>query len=131
MKSKMKSTTYITKISVTHHLPAQTLNGKSPRCVARIFIDESRPIMEGDIAGDFVWRDTVDYSDYAEDERIRSFVANLLEVKPEDITLQFNRYTGCGMCPCSPGIAVIHKDHARNSRIAPDYSLKIENQTLN
>ena len=90
--------------------------GVSSRRVAEI-THAWRPINNGDIIGDLVWRhqppeittrmirkagllDTIAW-------KLRQFD---IYVEADDLSIKWNRYLGCSMCPCSPGWEVILKD---------------------
>lgn len=90
--------------------------GVSSRRVAEI-THAWRPINNGDIIGDLVWRrqppeittrmirkagllDEIAW-------RLRRFD---IYVEADDLSIKWNRYLGCSMCPCSPGWEVILKD---------------------
>lgn len=92
--------------------------GKLARANIRIFLGDkmtSRPGMSN-IMEDFAWRRSGNteqiHEKFCSDKNLKETIINKLkEIKmfPEkcnDIKLEFDRYTGCSMCPCSPGIIV-------------------------
>jgi hypothetical protein len=82
------------------------------KCALRVFIEDDRPILNGDIAGDFNWRRTIDYSDLAAHpdfkEHIRAWLSKNygLDLDLDEVSIKFSQYAGCAMCPCSPGLLV-------------------------
>lgn len=100
--------------------------------VCRVFLD-GRPLDDGDIVGDFAWRFSdlrSHYAEVAKDKNFRNVVRRWLVknkyVRKEDkITFHFSRYTGCGMCPCSPGIIV--RSEGLNGRDIPALWVEVHN----
>ena len=76
----------------------------------RVFIDDERPIEQGDILGDFAWRREVTYTPIAKDKTFRQTIADYLGCDVEGLKFVFDRYCGCSMCACSPGIVVYSKE---------------------
>lgn len=78
--------------------------------LARVFIDDVRPFNRGDIFGDLNWRRKVNYSDIAKNKDFREKIAEYFKYDVKELSFRFDRYCGCNICPCSPGITVSLKE---------------------
>ena len=89
-------------------------------CLVFLELPEKRPIEQGNIMGDFIWRRQVDFKDYARDPKIKDFVVRYLNERynmnlvAEDMQLSFSRKAGCRSCPCSPGLVLKYKERYMN-----------------
>jgi len=75
--------------------------------IANMFLDQDRPIKRGNILGDFEWRRT--HEAPLSSKEIVPLIKGYLQsrdIDPEEVTAQYDKYTGCSMCPCSPGFKV-------------------------
>jgi hypothetical protein len=102
--------------------------GRLARANMRVFLSSKitdRPGMSN-IMEDFAWRRggaEASHQRLCSDKKLKEIIVNKLkELKmlPDnnDISLEFNSYTGCSMCPCSPGI-VVKISRVAKERVTP------------
>lgn len=122
--------------------------------IATVFVQQKRPIEEGDFASDIAWRRTHErpfggaeilgavrafleapgkvkrVSHYRQSDGTYKTVTDELDKPPLRIRafkpIQYSRYAGCSMCPCSPGYNVYGDMEDRDTnRFAIEMDLKI------
>lgn len=93
---------------ISRHAIRARLDGKRTR-LAEVYADSGRPILNGDIVGDFAWRRTHEVP--CSPAAVLDVVWPRLEevfptLKRSDVQVRYSRHCGCTMCPCSPGFVV-------------------------
>lgn len=82
---------------------------KSTITTVLCFVDMDRPIMNGDVIGDFQWRRD-HKAPLTRKQALKYFSEIFQNFGLEVEKVSYSRKAGCSMCPCSPGFVVTLKD---------------------
>lgn len=84
----------------------------------QVYVPSERPFENGKILEDLAWRRNHEKPNHLKPfvaEAIKSFLADK-DHTLDDVTIVYDRYCGCSMCPCSPGFVVRSKKRMSTMR---------------
>ncbi len=70
-----------------------------------VFVPENRPFDKGEVIEDLIWRRTHEQP-FSEEKVLEAVRDTIIRMGHFIKRIEYSRYAGCGICPCSPGYVI-------------------------